>query len=215
MLSQARLYGILDLGYVTPDAAAGTVQAMLSGGVQLLQLRGKEQPREVLRAVALEIAPLLREAGVPLIINDDAQLAAELGADGVHLGQDDLPLAQARAMLGPDAILGKSTHSLAHAIAAENEGADYIGVGPIFATPTKPGRQPVGLELIAKINAAVSLPRFCIGGIKEENLPEVMAAGAERVVIVSGILQSADVAAYCRRVREQLAGDFNSTKIIT
>jgi thiamine-phosphate pyrophosphorylase len=131
-----------------------------------------------------------------------------MGADGIHVGQDDLSVAEARsragAWAGCGAIVGKSTHSLDQAIAAEKEGADYIGVGPIYATPTKPDYIPVGPPLIGQVRTAVHVPQFCIGGINEKTLPEVLAAGARRVVIVSALLQSDDVPAYCRRVREQL-----------
>ena len=138
------------------------------------------------------------------ILNDHPELVSEMGADGIHVGQDDLSVAEARAQAGAGALVGKSTHSLEQAIAAEKEGADYIGVGPVFATPTKPDYVPVGPALIGQVRAAVRVPQFCIGGINEQTLGEVLDAGARRVVIVSALLQSRDMAAYCRRVREQL-----------
>ena len=113
-------------------------------------------------------------------------------------------MAEARAQAGNEVIVGKSTHALDQAVAAEKEGADYIGVGPIYATPTKPDYVPVGPVLIGQVRAVVRVPQFCIGGINERTLPEVIAAGAQRVVIVSALLQSADIPAYCRRVRERL-----------
>jgi len=131
----------------------------------------------------------------------------ELGiieADGVHVGQDDLSVAEARLKACTDVLVGKSTHSLEQAIASEKEAPDYIGVGPIYKTGTKPDYVPVGPELIAQVAAAVKVPQFCIGGINETTLPEVIAAGAKRVVIVSALLQSEDIPAYCRRVRALL-----------
>ena len=127
-----------------------------------------------------------------------------MGADGVHVGQDDLSVAEARKLAGGDVIVGKSTHSLEQAVAAEKEGPDYIGVGPIYATATKPDYVPVGPALIGQVRAAVRVPQFCIGGVNETTLPEVIAAGARRIVIVSALLQSADIPAYCRRVRALL-----------
>ena len=129
----------------------------------------------------------------------------ETGADGAHVGQDDVSVAEARALAGEHAIIGKSTHSLAQALAAQREGPDYIGFGPLFATPTKPDYPPIGLNEITPAQRLVSLPVFCIGGIKRENLSGVLAAGAQRVVIVSGILRAPDPQAYCQACRDLLA----------
>ena len=124
--------------------------------------------------------------------------------EGLHLGQDDVAIAPAREIVRRDCWIGKSTHSVAQATAAVAEGADYIGFGPLFATPTKPDYQPIGTEDIRRVHELVRVPIFCIGGIKLENLPAVLAAGAKRVVIVSGLLQSADVAAATRAAKELL-----------
>jgi len=142
---------------------------------------------------------------VLFILNDHPELVSDMGADGIHVGQDDLSVEDARSRAGAGVMVGKSTHSLDQAIAAEKEGADYIGVGPIYATPTKPDYVPVGPSLIGQVRAAVRVPQFCIGGINEQTLPEVLAAGAQRVVIVSALLQSTDIPAYCRRVIKMLA----------
>lgn len=198
LLHEARLYGILDLGYVPESGAAVMTRHLLAGGVQILQLRAKSLPASQLVPLAREVAGICRHARVPFIINDHPDLVPETGADGVHIGQDDLPVAEARQRVGPDALVGKSTHSLAQALAAENEHPDYLGFGPLYATPTKPDYVPVGLKDIAQVNLRVSLPVFCIGGIKKENLPEVLAAGTERVVIVSGLLMAADAQNYAR-----------------
>lgn len=200
------LYGILDLGYVKPDEAADTAGKMLAGGVGILQLRAKRFPRESVREVALVLAPLCKAAGVPLILNDHPGLVRETGADGVHVGQDDLPVAEARDIAGAGAIVGLSTHSLAQAIAAQEAAPDYIGFGPLFATPTKPDYVPIGVDDIADVHRRVALPIFCIGGIKRENLGAVIAAGARRVVIVSGILQADDIPGYCQDCLRQLTG---------
>ena len=197
-LSDCRLYGILDLGYVPAGDAAPTARRMLDGGVDILQLRAKEFAPAAISALAEKILPICREFEVPFILNDHPDLVHVTGADGVHVGQDDMPVAEVRKIVGPDAIVGLSTHSLLQALASEDSAPDYIGFGPLFATPTKPDYQAIGLEDIAEVHRRVTHPIFCIGGIKRENLPQVVAAGARRAVIVSGILQAADPAAYCR-----------------
>jgi thiamine-phosphate pyrophosphorylase len=203
-LSRSRLYGILDLGYVEIGDARKMAEALAAGGIDLLQLRAKNQSPAEIQKVAIELRPVLSERGVPLIINDHPQIARNVWADGVHLGQDDLPIAEARKIVGPECAVGKSTHSIDQAIRAFNEGADYIGFGPIFATPTKPDYPPIGLDDIAKVHESVRIPIFCIGGIKLDNLAKVIEAGARRVVIVSGLLQAKDSAAYGRSVKELL-----------
>jgi thiamine-phosphate pyrophosphorylase len=194
-LGRARLYAILDLAYVAPNEVASVAESVLQGGADVLQLRGKKQSPNELREIGAELHRLTKSAGVPLIINDHAEVARDLAAEGLHLGQDDLDIAAAREFVRrDDCLIGKSTHSLAQALAAAEEGADYIGFGPLFATPTKPDYAPIGLAEIHRAHELVRLPIFCIGGIKLENLGEVLAAGAKRVVIVSGLLQSADIA---------------------
>jgi len=204
-IADCRLYGILDLGYVTAQAAPGVLAAMLEGGVEIVQLRAKNVPEQEIARLAEQALPLTRAAGVPLILNDYPELAGRLGVDGVHVGQDDLPVAEARRLAGGAALVGKSTHSIAQAEAALGEAPDYIGFGPLFATPTKPDYRPIGTGEIRAVHERVALPVFCIGGIKEENLEAVLAAGARRVVIVSGILQAPDIPAYCRAVLRKLA----------
>lgn len=204
-LQEARLYGILDLGYVSEEDALAVARKMLEGGVQLLQLRAKGRSPQEIRAMARDLSPLCRAHQVPFILNDHPELVPETGADGAHVGQDDVSVAEARALAGEHAIIGKSTHSLAQALAAQREGPDYIGFGPLFATLTKPDYPPIGLNEIVRAQRLVSLPAFCIGGIKRENLPAVLAAGAQRVVIVSGILKAPDPQAYCQACRDLLA----------
>jgi len=190
-----KLYAILDLGYVSEENAARVTGELLAGGADLLQLRAKGHDQATIRRVAESLIPLCRDAGVPFILNDYPALAAELGADGVHIGQDDGSLADARAIVGADMIVGRSTHSLDQARAALAEGFDYIGFGPLFPTPTKLGRPGIGLENIAAMEREVGskIPAFCIGGIKRGNLAEVLTAGARRVVIVSDLLTADDV----------------------
>lgn len=199
-----RLYGILDLGYVSAAGALPMTRRMLEGGVGILQLRAKSHRIETIRDVALQLAPVCREAGVPFLINDHPGLVCETGADGVHVGQDDMSVADVRRIVGPEVLVGLSTHSLGQAVAAQEAGPDYIGFGPLFATPTKPDYKPVGLQDLAEVHRRVSIPVFCIGGIKLENLGDVLSAGGLRAVIVSGILQSNDPAGYCRKCMQVL-----------
>jgi thiamine-phosphate pyrophosphorylase len=210
-LAKARLYGILDLGYIAEDSLERMAAQLCEGGVDIVQLRAKGRDECAIEEMANRVAPILRDAGVPFIINDFPELVPSIGADGAHVGQDDFSVADARWRAGralagevPLPIIGKSTHSVEQAIAAAAEGADYIGFGPLFPTPTKAGRAAIGMGDIARVHELVSVPIFCIGGIKLENLAEVIAAGAQRVVIVSGILQARDVAAYCREAKARL-----------
>lgn len=200
-LLDCHLYGILDLGYVAPVNATSVARLMIAGGVDILQLRAKTLARPKIMELAQLIRPITAEAGVPFIINDHPDLAAAVSADGVHIGQDDGPL----TVDGACGIVGRSTHSLEQARAAREEGADYLGFGPLFATPTKPDYAAIGLDDIARVYAELTdRPVFCIGGIKLENLPRIIEAGARRVVIVSGLLLAADVAGYARKARTLL-----------
>lgn len=202
-----RLYAILDLGYVAGSDRVSTALKLIAGGADVLQLRAKGHDIGEIRDVAKEILPICRAAAVPFIINDYPELAAELDADGVHIGQDDGPLAASREVVGSKKIIGRSTHSLAQARAALDEGFDYIGFGPLFPTPTKLGRPGIGLADIAAMQSDVGsrIPAYCIGGIKRANLPEVIAAGARRVVIVSDLLTAEDVESATREARKIIA----------
>jgi thiamine-phosphate pyrophosphorylase len=179
-------------------------EQMIDGGVDLIQLRAKAHPAAQIAKLAADLHRITLARSVPLIINDHSEIARIVPAEGVHVGQDDLPIAEAREISGPNCVVGKSTHSVDQAIRAFSEGADYIGFGPIFATPTKPDYRPIGLEEINKVHEAIRIPIFCIGGIKLSNLPEVIAAGARRVAIVSGLLQATDIASYARSAKDLL-----------
>jgi thiamine-phosphate pyrophosphorylase len=141
---------------------------------------------------------------VPLVINDHPHAAAEIGSEGVHVGQDDAAVANARSIVGPDCFVGKSTHSLAQAIAAQKEGADYIGFGPLYATGTKPDYSPIGLQDVTAVHREVIIPIFCIGGVNASRLDEIQAAGARRVVVVSAFLLARDVRNEVRALKQRL-----------
>lgn len=203
-LTDCRLYGILDLGYVVESNAETVTAAMIEGEVDLIQLRAKKASVAQIVDLAGRLHKITAPAGVPLIVNDYAEVAAEVPVEGVHVGQDDDSVADARRKAGRKIIVGKSTHSFAQAVAAQDQGADYIGFGPIFTTPTKPDYDPIGMDSIKRVHAGVNLPIFCIGGIKIDNLGEVMAAGAKRVAIVSGLLKAPDIAKYAHACKNLL-----------
>jgi thiamine-phosphate pyrophosphorylase len=206
-LADALLYAIIDLGYVSAENAPAILEKLIDGGIDSVQLRGKNRSLDELSALAEKLLRLTMPAKIPLIANDHAEIAQRVEVQGVHVGQDDASIQIVHAQITRPILVGKSTHSIEQAVAAEQEGADYIGFGPIFSTPTKPDYSPIGLEQIREVHERVSIPIFCIGGIKSENLAQVIAAGAKRVVIVSGLLQTNDVAGYARACKKLLRSE--------
>jgi thiamine-phosphate pyrophosphorylase len=172
----------------------------LAGGVDVVQLRDKERSRSKLRDDALTLGARCREAGALFIVNDDPLFAAEVEADGVHLGQDDVSLGTARAVIGQERLVGLSTHSEAQI--GQAQGVDYIGVGPVWATPTKPGYAPVGLDLVRYAAAHARVPFFAIGGINASNAASVFAAGARRIAVVRAIGEATEPLAVASALRE-------------
>jgi thiamine-phosphate pyrophosphorylase len=204
-LSECRLYGIIDLGFVEESDVDRVAEQMIEGGVDLIQLRGKGKSLDELAGYAARLHDLTAGSSTPLIMNDHAEIANRIKAEGVHVGQDDDSIEVARRKVGHSVLVGKSTHSLEQALAAQHEGADYIGFGPIFATPTKPDYPPIGLTDIRQVHAEVNLPIFCIGGINIDNLQSVIDAGAKRVVMVSALLRAHSVVDYARCATDMLA----------
>ena len=204
-LSRCFLYGIVDLGYVTPENVAPITARLLEGGVDILQLRAKNRPKTKIVRYAEAMLGLTIAAGVPLILNDYPDLLNEVEANGCHVGQEDFGVMEARELAGRDCVIGKSTHTLAQAHAAEREGADYLGFGPLFPTGTKPTAKAIGLTAIRTLHEQVNLPIFCIGGVKLENLKEILRAGAQRVCIVSDLLLALDVAKRTGEVKSVLS----------
>ena len=192
---QARMRRFLKAGlYVVTsrEASAGRetiaiVRAVLAAGVTLIQLREKKLGKRDLIALAREIRRLTDEAGALLLINDHADVALAVGADGVHLGQDDFPVSEARK-LRPDWIIGASTHTEAEAVAAEEAGASYVNIGPLFPTSTKKAKtSSLGMDGLRRISARVSVPFTVMGGIQERHIPDLLAAGARTVAVVSAV----------------------------
>ena len=194
-LDDAKLYGIVDAGYLKADQMAQACSELLAGGAGIIQLRAKGWSVADVEQMAKRLLPLCREVGVPFVVNDFAQVAVNVGADGLHIGQDDGSLADARKVVGGTMIIGRSTHSPEQAKAALAQGFDYIGFGPLFPTPTKKGRPGIGLREVADAENDVGqhIPMFCIGGITRANLDSVLEAGARRVVVVSDLLVSGSI----------------------
>ncbi|MCX8157774.1 MAG: thiamine phosphate synthase [Verrucomicrobiae bacterium] len=212
-LAECRLYGFVDTAYLRGRKPAEVARELCQGGCDILQLRAKDCPPEVIRRMAVEVLPVTRDYGVPLVINDHPQIALEVGAEFCHLGQEDFFEAghQQVAELVPAGAslqIGLSTHAPEQARRALAAGPAYIAIGPVFATGTKPTAKPVTLEYVRWAAAHVPIPWFAIGGITLENVAAVMAAGARRICVVSAILNAPDVAAACRAFRRAL--DFGS-----
>jgi len=201
-----RLYVILDRAAARGRDLLTILDATLAGGCRLVQLREKEWPSGRLLPMAERLRDRCRAAGATFIVNDRLDLALALGADGVHLGQDDLPPAAARALLRPGMILGLSTHSLEQARAAQAAGADYVAVGSMFPTGTKPDFQLVGPELIGKLRGEIGVPLIGIGGITHDNVAQVIRAGADGVAVISAVCAAGDPEAATRRFLDLIDG---------
>lgn len=196
------LYVITDAQLARGRSHIEVVRAAIEGDATLVQYRQKEGTTRRLVEEAQALRELTRQAGVPFIVNDRLDVALAVEADGVHVGQEDMPARLARMLMG-GRIVGVSATNLQEALQAEQDGADYLGVGPVFATPTKPdAAPPMGLEGLAEVCRAVSIPVVAIGGINEQNAAEVIAAGADGVAVVSAVVAASDVAAAARRLRE-------------
>jgi thiamine-phosphate pyrophosphorylase len=208
-LADCRLYAFVDTAYLHGRAPDEVARQLCAGGADIIQLRAKNLPVDEVRRLAQAILPVTRAAGVPLVINDHLSVAREVGADFCHLGQEDFFDAGHKTVSevqGPGSRvgIGLSTHAPAQAQRAVKAGADYIAIGPVYATGTKPGAKPVTLDYVRWAAANIKMPWFAIGGINLENVGDVLAAGATRICVVSAILNAPDVAAMCRQFKERL-----------
>lgn len=196
------LYVITDAQLARGRSHVEVIHAAIEGGATIIQYRQKEGTTRRLVEEAQALRKLTWQADIPFIVNDRLDVALAVEADGVHVGQDDMPATFARRLMGAR-IVGVSVTNLQEALQAERDGADYLGVGPIFATPTKPdAAPPIGLEGLAEICRSVSIPVVAIGGINVHNAAAVIAAGADGVAVVSAVVAAPDVAAAARRLRE-------------
>jgi thiamine-phosphate pyrophosphorylase len=199
------LYVITDAKLSRGRSHLEVAREAIKGETSLIQFRDKEMTTRQLVETARKIKELTEEANIPLIINDRLDVALATDADGVHVGQDDMPADLARQLIGPNKILGVSASTVEEALQAEREGADYVSASPVFTTPTKPDTPPpTGLEGLRAIVEAVNLPVIAIGGISEENAAEVIACGADGVAVISAVVSAPDIAAAARRLRESV-----------
>jgi thiamine-phosphate pyrophosphorylase len=208
-LNECRLYCFVDTAYLRARSPAEVTRQLCDGGADLIQLRAKQSSPEEIRRFAESIVPITKKANVGLVINDYPDIAREVGAEFCHLGQEDFlasGFGNVRQFSTPSHQLriGLSSHAPEQARLAVAAAADYVAVGPVYATGTKPQAKPVTLEYVRWAAANMSLPWFAIGGINLDNLDDVLAAGARRICIVSAILNANDVTGACRRFRERL-----------
>ena len=200
------LYAVTDRAWLDGRTLAGCVREAIAGGATFVQLREKDLTTEEIVAEAAEIIPVCRAAGVPFVIDDDVEAARRSGADGVHVGQSDTACAEARAVLGPEAIVGISAQTVEEALAAQAAGADYLGVGAMYGTPTKPDAVDVTFEELARICAAVDIPVAAIGGINARTMGSLAGTGVDGAAVVSAVFAAEDIEAAARELR-RLAAD--------
>lgn len=186
------------------DDLATFLPAVLRGGVDVVQLREKDLDDEIRIADATLMVPICRDFGVPFIMNDSPELALAVGADGVHVGQEDVSVSRCRELLGAEAIVGLSTHSSFEFDEALNQSATYFSAGPIIATPTKPGRAGTGVHYAVASQARSDRPVFVTGGVNAENVAELVGAGLRHFVVVRALTESNDPERAARRIREEL-----------
>lgn len=210
-LNECRLYTFVDTAHLHGYSPVELARLLCEGGSDIIQLRAKESSVNEVQAMAESILPVTREAGIPLVINDHPDVAKELGAEVCHLGQEDffgVGHKHVNEVRGPryEVQIGLSTHApdqCQHALAAE---ADYVAIGPVYKTGTKPTAKPVTLDYVRWAAVNVEIPWFAIGGITLENLHDVIEAGARRICVVSAILDQPDIVAACRAFKERMAG---------
>jgi thiamine-phosphate pyrophosphorylase len=210
MTDEFDVYLVTDEGLSAGRSTVEIVEAAIRGGVDVVQLREKAASASERYELGHELRELTREADVPLVVNDRVDLAAALDADGVHLGDDDLPVSVAREQLGEEAIIGRSVSTPEAARRAEDAGADYLGVGAVFATDSKgdvpPEEMGIGLDRVREIREATNLPFVGIGGVTPENAADVVQAGADGVAVISAITGDEDPEAATRRLRDAVRG---------
>ncbi|MEG1930058.1 MAG: thiamine phosphate synthase [Anaerovorax sp.] len=196
------LYGVTDRTWLEGKTLASQVEEALQGGVTCLQLREKELDDETFLAEAFEIKTLCRKYNVPFFINDHVEIAIQCNADGIHVGQHDMDVSQVRRKIGKNMILGVSAQTVAQAIDAQKNGADYLGVGAVFTTSTKLDADSVSHETLKAICAAVSIPVVAIGGIYKHNILQLGGTGVHGVALISAIFASSNIEKECRELRK-------------
>ena len=200
--SQLRLYAITDRGCIGQRDLLSCIEDALRGGVTILQLREKGLPEAELIEEAVQVKMLCQKYGVPLIINDNYRAALEAGADGVHVGIEDAPVAEIRRLAGEGFIIGATAKTVAQAQKAQAEGADYLGIGAVFPSPTKQNAIRITSEQFREIKNSVRLPAVAIGGISQDNLPTLRGLGADGFALVSAVFAQTDITGACRTLRQ-------------
>lgn len=196
-----RLYAVTDRGWLRRQTLLEQVEQALIGGTTLVQLREKELDEDTFMREAIDMAKLCHRYGVPLLINDNVEIARRSGADGVHVGQDDMEAASVRSILGSDMIVGVTAKTVEQALRAQEAGADYLGSGAVFGSSTKLNAKPMTKDLLKSICNAVSIPVVAIGGINRNNILELAGTDIDGVAVVSGIFAATDIEAECRHLR--------------
>ena len=195
------LYLVTDRGLMSADSIENCVERSVAGGCTVVQLREKDAPSLEFYQTALRVRGITARLGVPLIINDRADIALAVGADGLHIGQGDLPYEAARKIVGREMVVGVSASSLAQAVAAARAGADYLGVGAFFATGTKTDAALMGLDELRLIRRQVSIPLVVIGGINKTTIPRFRGSGIDGIAVVSAVVSQPDEAAAARELK--------------
>ena len=198
------VYAVTDRAWLNGRSLAECVRQAIAGGATFVQLREKDAPKEEILALARELVAICREAGVPFVVDDDVDVALEVGADGVHVGQDDMACENARAILGPDAIIGVSAQTVEQALAAQQAGADYLGVGALIPTPTKPDAVDVTFDELRAICDAVDIPVVGIGGLNATTVSQLAGSGVDGAAVVSAIFAADDCEAAAAELSELL-----------
>ncbi|MBI4354976.1 MAG: thiamine phosphate synthase [Candidatus Omnitrophica bacterium] len=210
-----QLYVILDRAAAGARDLTAIARQAIAGGADVVQLRDKTASVQAVMAEARSLRVVTREAGIPFIVNDRPDVALAVDADGVHLGQDDGPLSLARQILGPGKLVGRSTHSVAQAAAALAQGADYIGFGPVFATPTKPGYRAIGTGEIGQVVSQAPCPVVVIGGIDLSTVDRVLHAGARCVAVLRAVTAAPDPESAARALKQRIMAATTSSSSAT
>lgn len=207
-MKQFQLYVITGEEFHPGRDLVDVMEEAIRGGADIIQLRDKTNSKKIVLEKALKLKALTKKYSIPFIVNDHIDVALAVDADGIHLGQDDLPLETARKIIGPDKIIGISTHRIEEARAAEKGGADYIGAGPIFPTNSKSDVvDPVTTDYIKEVISEISIPFVAIGGIKLHNVSDVLRAGAKRICVISEVVGSDDVKGTCELFQQAIKSE--------
>lgn len=193
LLKRSQLYLILDKAVFADRSLESLCSKISVSGIGIIQLRDKFSAKGGILSLAKKLVRRLRASSTLFIVNDYPDVAVLCGADGLHLGQEDLPISEARKILGKDKLIGISCHSLRQALEAQRQGADYIGIGPVYATATKPEYRPIGLKVLRQLKSKIKIPYFAIGDIREANIKNIVSAGATRVAVCRAILKSKNI----------------------